>query len=283
MSNGLCISIGLNNFDKNHYGRDGSLIACENDANDIAEIAKNKGFTTKILLTQDATTKAVISELYSAAKSLVSGDILVLYYSGHGGQIGDVTSDEDDKLDETWCLYDRMLVDDELYSLWSNFKSGVRILVLSDSCSSGTVIKDMLMANWSISPFSTKKSKTGNIKFKSIPFVKSWEIYKKYQDNYDVVQYLSNRGEHSDIGASVLLISACQDNQQSADGVPGDIHPNSFFTKKIKEVWSNGGYTKNLREFHKEIMDKCPPTQTPNYYWVGSMDMEFESKTPFTI
>jgi len=29
----------------------------------------------------------------------VSGDILVLGYSGHGGQVGDVTAEEDDGLE----------------------------------------------------------------------------------------------------------------------------------------------------------------------------------------
>ena len=46
--------------------------------------------------------------------------------------------------DETWCIYsDRQLVDDELYSLWAQFAAGVRIFVLSDSCHSGTVLKQM--------------------------------------------------------------------------------------------------------------------------------------------
>jgi len=46
-------------------------------------------------------------------------------------------------MDETWVLYDRQLVDDELYKIWSKFKPGVRILVLSDSCHSGTVPRDI--------------------------------------------------------------------------------------------------------------------------------------------
>ncbi len=44
-------------------------------------------------------------------------------------------------MDETWVCYDRQLVDDELYELWGKFKSGVRILALSDSCHSGTVTR----------------------------------------------------------------------------------------------------------------------------------------------
>ena len=35
-------------------------------------------------------------------------------YSGHGGQIEDVSGEEEDKKDETWCLYDGELIDDEV-------------------------------------------------------------------------------------------------------------------------------------------------------------------------
>ena len=40
-------------------------------------------------------------------------------------------------------LYDRQLIDDELYQLWSAFTAKVRIVMLSDSCHSGTVAKPM--------------------------------------------------------------------------------------------------------------------------------------------
>ena len=59
----------------------------------------------------------------------------MLSYSGHGGQLPDLNDDEPDQEDETWCLYDGQVVDDELSELYSHFKQGVRILVLSDSLS----------------------------------------------------------------------------------------------------------------------------------------------------
>jgi hypothetical protein len=43
----------------------------------------------------------------------------LLTYSGHGSQIPDVSQDEVDHYDETWCLYDGQLLDDELFSLLS--------------------------------------------------------------------------------------------------------------------------------------------------------------------
>src|SRR5678815_3771458 len=80
-----------------------------------------------------------------AAKLLAAGDLYFLSYSGHGGQVPDVTGEEDDKKDETWCLFDGQLIDDELYYELSRFGEGVRILVLSDSCHSGTVTREAVM------------------------------------------------------------------------------------------------------------------------------------------
>ena len=40
MAKGISLNIGLNSVDPNHYGGwDGQLAGCENDANDMAEIA----------------------------------------------------------------------------------------------------------------------------------------------------------------------------------------------------------------------------------------------------
>ncbi len=108
----------------------------------MAAIAKKQGFeSSSLLLTKAATVAAVVDAIQAAAKKLAKGDLFLLTYSGHGGQVPDKNFDEVDRADETWVLYDRQLVDDELYTLYSKFKSGVRILVLSDSCHSGTVVR----------------------------------------------------------------------------------------------------------------------------------------------
>src|SRR6187397_378801 len=142
MAQGLSLHIGLNSVNPKHYaGWSGKLTACEADANDMASIAGSRKFASKKLLTKKATRSAVKSAIAAAAKKLKSGDIFFITYSGHGGQLPDQNGDEDDGLDETWCLYDGELVDDELFAAWANFRSGVRILVLSDSCHSGTVAR----------------------------------------------------------------------------------------------------------------------------------------------
>src|SRR6185503_10044779 len=141
MARGKSIHIGVNQLDPAHYGFDGKLRACENDAKSMRTIASSLGYESTLLLTDEATSTNVMKALSTAAEDLNAGDILLLTYAGHGSQVPDVNGDEDDRLDETWCLYDRMLLDDELYRLWSQFKSGVRIVMVSDSCHSGTMAR----------------------------------------------------------------------------------------------------------------------------------------------
>ena len=128
MTKGISINIGLNTVNPKHYaGWDGQLIACENDAEDMGDIAKSKGFDYTMILTKEATVDNVTKNLLHAAQNLDPGDLLLLTYSGHGGQPEDKNNDEEDFIDETWCLYDRQFVDDELNKCLSNFKDGVRI------------------------------------------------------------------------------------------------------------------------------------------------------------
>ena len=138
MATGISIHIGLNRVDPGHYqGWDGKLKGCENDACAMEAIASKQKFATSLLLNEQATAQAVKDAIAGAVNQLKSGDILLLTYSGHGGQVPDLNGDEEDHLDETWVLYDHELIDDELYALWGQFETDVRILLLTDSCHSG--------------------------------------------------------------------------------------------------------------------------------------------------
>jgi hypothetical protein len=89
MAKGYSLHLGLNFVDPKHYGGwDGELAACEFDANDMAAIAKAVGYAeTTVLLTKEATAGRLIQEMLRLAKTLEQGDLLLLTYSGHGGQI----------------------------------------------------------------------------------------------------------------------------------------------------------------------------------------------------
>ena len=287
---GISLHIGLNGVSPDAYGGwDGPLAACEVDATDMAAIAKAKDMKPTLLLTKKATRANVLAGMRAAAKSLKAGDLFFMSYSGHGGQVPDVSGDEDDKQDETWCLFDGQLIDDELYFELSKFGDGVRVLVLSDSCHSGTVTRAPLV------PVTIPGQRP-----KLMPASVAMRTYREHQAFYDKLQLdvakaagkaavdpdtaLANVSASGRLAAivksfkpAVVLISGCQDNQTSMDG-----DHNGAFTEQLLRVWSQGGFTGNYGSFHARIRAALPPTQSPNLFALGKAGT-FLAQTPFTV
>ena len=186
MAKGLALTIGLNTVDPRHYaGWNGRLAACEADARDMADIARARKFTVRRLLTRSATRRAVLAGIASAAGALRSGDIFLLTYSGHGGQVPDRNHDEPDLQDETWCLYDGELIDDEIYQALTRFKAGVRVLVLSDSCHSGTVTKAMFYAARAETSAGSGADGAEPIRYRNMPREVALRTYRAHRAMYD--------------------------------------------------------------------------------------------------
>ena len=268
MAQGISVHIGLNRVDPAQYeGWDGQLAACEADAKDMDALAKARGFKTRsLLLTKAATANAVTAAISTAAKTLKSGDLFFLTYSGHGGQVKDTNSDEKDRMDETWVCYDRQLIDDELYELWGKFKSGVRILVLSDSCHSGTVLREI------------PAFVSGGPRIRAMPTTVVKKVQKAHAALYKRIQDEHPAAERAVVKASVLLISGCMDNQTSQDGAR-----NGLFTGTLRKVYGNGSFKGSYRKLRDMIVAKMPPDQTPNYYFVGTANPKYEAQGPFSI
>jgi len=286
----ISLHIGLNAVSGAAYGGwTGPLAACEFDANDMAAIAKAKGMKSTVLLTRKGSRANVLAGMRGAAKALRAGDLFFLTYSGHGGQVPDINGDEPDKKDETWCLYDGQLIDDELYFELSRFAAGVRILVLSDSCHSGTVTREA-------PPPNTDPNKRPKL----MPEAVAMRTYREHKVFYDKLQrdvakaagkpvvdpdtalaQVAASGRLSSIvskfNPAAILISGCQDNQTSLDG-----DHNGAFTEQLLKTWSNGAYSDNYANFHARIRARMPATQSPNLFTLGTAGL-FLSQTPFSV
>jgi caspase domain-containing protein/putative peptidoglycan binding protein len=144
---GISLHIGLNVVDDIAYGTPITpLGGCVNDANAMTALAQGQGFSTTTLLDREGNSQNIIDAISDAAGRLRTGDIFLLTYAGHGSQVPDASGDEPGDMDETWVAYDRQILDDELYALWGSFQPGVRILMISDSCHSGTVARVAFVA-----------------------------------------------------------------------------------------------------------------------------------------
>ena len=221
-------------------GRSGQC--CEKDAEDLAAIAKKQGFKAKVLLTKRATSARVQRAMRNAAKKLVAGDIFLLSYAGHGSQVEDLTNDEADKEDETWCLYDRMFLDDEQRLLYTEFAEGVRILVLCDSCHSGTATRS------GKSDAARRRRMHERLRTRAMPRETASSVYLGRKKEYDDIQ-LGLPNPPPELKASRLLLSACQDNETAM----GDLVLGGCFTRALKKIWNEGVFESNYEQFAEEI------------------------------
>ena len=138
--NALCI--GINNYPGTHM----DLQGCVNDANDWAAALGERGFKVAKLLDDQATKAAMVAAMNDLIGKAGKGDSLVITFSGHGTYQPDEDGDEADGLDEALCPYDLQtngaaLIDDEIREIFGARKPGMRIVLISDSCHSGTVTR----------------------------------------------------------------------------------------------------------------------------------------------
>ena len=276
-------------IEKQYDGQwDGFLPCCEKDAQDVDNLLKSAGYDKRTLLkTSKATRANVLKVIKGASKSLKKGDLFVIYYSGHGGQVADINGDEEDANDETWCLHDGQLIDDEIYYSFSSFAEGVRILMISDSCHSGTVTREM-------PPPGVAAGRS-----KAMPDAVAVRTYDQHRKFYDDLQRTAAKtaGKAVDpdaalarivvsprlnavvrkFGPAVILISGCQDNQTSSDGAY-----NGAFTERLLKVWKHGAFEGDYARFHARIVAGMPPDQTPNLFTLGKA-AAFLRQRPFKV
>jgi len=254
MVKGHALLVGLKHVDKYSYGGwDGTsgCTGCELDIDNMNRILNSEGYDTKILKTSEATRNNILSCLYRSADTLISGDIFVFYYSGHGGQQPDIDGDELDGKDETLVVYDREIIDDKINYALTKFKAGVRIIMISDSCNSGTNYRGRV----------------------TIP-----------KNKQTVLKPLSKNTET--IKAQLIHLSGCRDGFYS-NGYDGG----GAFTIALCKAWKNatfGGtintpFDGTMKDLHKKISELIESKQIPQYNEYGPVTDEFKSQKAFKI
>lgn len=90
---------------------------------------------------KQATVAAFKKALTEQIEKVPEDGLLILTYSGHGGQYGKSSSakDETDGRDEFLCLFDGALIDNDLWEMFGWCKG--RIFFVADCCHSGTIYR----------------------------------------------------------------------------------------------------------------------------------------------
>ncbi|MBT8184285.1 MAG: caspase family protein [Eudoraea sp.] len=267
----FALHIGLNVVDPDHYdGWDGKLDACVNDSEFYGSLSKRAEFDDIVILQNaEASAEAVLKNLASSAGELESGDLFFFTYSGHGSQVRDINNDEtEDEFDETWCLFNRQLVDDELFEAFKAFNSGVKIFMVSDSCHSGSVSRAQ--------PALKTRRAPEDVTQRTI--LKNKAIYMPILTR--------SRVTRDAMGAHVLQFSGCQDDQLSYEFGENGLLTTVF--KKSLEEGRNMSYTSFFKILGSEVprilKENTAPEfliQNPNMFSYGNSEFDFREEATF--
>ena len=310
----IALCIALNRVNPQHYGGwSGELGGCHADQEVMFRIAQSKGFTVRCLRDQHATRKNVRDSIAFAGEHLAAGDLLLVSTSGHGSHRVDNENEtnEADRQDECWCLWDGLFFDDELLALWSQFRNtGVRVLVVSDTCHSGTIARvapealrrqrasavaattrDTTVAkvipslrtqfDVLIDHLENNKVPTGLSPIREMPEAIRRRILNNVESARFYQSISSQHGAKAQMRAAskaaVVSLGAARDDEYALD-----IGTNGLFTHTLNQIWTAGGF-RDYGEFIQRISTRIAGRQTPQLDRFGPGSDQFVLQSPFAV
>ena len=147
--------VGISHYDTALTGYQWNNINGVEDINLLSPILKKQGFYLTTLLDEQATYKAITSQLTTFVNQTKKGDIIYLHFSTHGQPIEDINGDEEDGWDEAivpidaYKLYKKgvyegkkHLLDDQLNTIVKKLRLKIGptgfLYVVIDACHAGT-------------------------------------------------------------------------------------------------------------------------------------------------
>lgn len=280
MPQAISLHLGLNAVDARVYkGWSGPLRGCENDARAMQAIADVRGFRSRLFLGADATRPNLFAAMELAAAELGADDLLLLTYSGHGASLPDRNGDEPDQRDEVWCLHDGPLLDDEIHHRLCAFAAGVRVLVVSDSCFSGSVTRDDQTR-----PAVARGRRPAALRDGSAatpgrraPGARVRAVLRANADEYAERKAAVAATQAVEPAAGIILLAACEDRQTAHDG---EVH--GLFTAALLATWNGGAFAGGHEAFLAVVRTRVGAAQTPTLFSVGAVEPAFLAARPFT-
>jgi hypothetical protein len=267
MPRAVSIHIGV---DRPHGGHV-PLQSSENNAWRMACLANQAGYESLLVLRGKAATRQALHDVLTrVAGVLTAGTQLFLSFSGHGCEVHDHDADERSRRDQGWCLADGEVVDDKLAGYWRLFEPGVRILVVSESCYSGGVIRD---DDETLVPGPRPPAQTV---YRGQPGLNGTAR------SAPVVDYTAScigappRGDDG-IRASLLLLSASRADQPAQEGL---------FARHLLAAWNEGLFRGTYCDLHREVRDRVMrerPCQEPQILVLGAADPAFPLEPAFRL
>jgi hypothetical protein len=200
----------------NYEGASYQLSGCVNDAEDWSALLRGEGYSGTTLIGTSATRAAILAALTDTVSRARWGDRIVVTYSGHG----------------TW------ITDDDLASIFGQARTGVGVLVLPDSCFSGTMTRLLGDADKRVKYLPPPLTRADADIAEGIPLVRTYT-------------------------ERASLISGCAEPEVSYDawfGTRGSERANGAFTRAAIDAYRHG---MSLAAWHNAIRDVLPSDDYP--------------------
>ena len=230
IKNNSALLIGIN-----YTGTDNELYGCINDTSSINSLISSYNFQKICILTDNTEKKAnranILTEFKNLLSSSQSGDVLLLFYSGHGSYILDKNNNEKTGNDQLIVPCDlNEILDDELKSIiQTNLKKDVTLIALFDCCHSGSIL----------------------------------DLKYQYMDSLDKNNFTENINETETIG-NVIMISGCNDLQTSSDAYINNKNQGAMTWAFLEAFKSEKNITwRNLLIKMRDLLKKSNFTQLP--------------------
>lgn len=253
------LSIGINDYP----GTGSDLHGCVNDAMDWSSTLSRSGFEVATLLDSAATKAKILAGLEDLRRAARSGDIVVVTFSGHGSFTTDLDGDEEDGVDECWCPYDvhaHQITDDELHGIISRRRDGVKWILISDSCHSGTISR--------YAPITTPPTMSdADAPQRLIRFLPP-SVFCQDEKQLDRLTAMTRRPARTTIPGrrTGLAMSGCQDQEYSYDAWFNG-RANGAFTFVALKALNDLPEGASFETWHRAIRNVLPSrqyAQTPN-------------------
>ena len=254
MRYGLCV--GINDYP----GTNMDLRGCVNDARDWAWLLKrlHPGIYLLSMVDGEATRKDILWRLSLYVEALNRGDTLYFTFSGHGTRVPDENGDEGDGRDEAICPHDVMtagpILDDELNWIFAQRARGSRVVVIADSCFSGTVARAGCLGT-----LAAVSGPGGRVEF-LVP-------YRRTRFLAPAVIPARVRGKReawpSQRDEAYMTVSACLPNEVSYDAEIGG-RPCGAFSHAATKTFPGATSYADWMRWMRKLLPSAEYPQTPN-------------------
>lgn len=224
---------GLNGVDPKAYnGWDGELYACCADSDSNAALYAQHGYEMDALLNEKATKDGFANKIERLANYCQAGDRVAITHSGHGSRYGSPLLGWHEYL----CFWDGQMSDSHFLSLLAKFKPGVQVVVELDTCHSGGLSRGLGAVNGEMG------------RSRAMPrFVR------------DSLVPPPTPIDRSQIAASVVILSACRDDETALDGMANGAYTGSrldarelFLNPPVLKAWFEATQSLMLRKFPQQ-------------------------------